>query len=525
MNLTPQIIDLASLLGVAPAGPNSGMLPEKAIGSSPESDFLQVYGDLLLEGIGMSSKQADDPNSAQADQSLAGLIGMTPNFSMTTFMPNTMEVTDNNQVEALGMASDKEFSLLAESTILDDSAKIVAQNEGLDLLEVGFDIHSINELKGKLAASLKSFALNDKVTLLTGLNENLMGNFDDGQIPQMMSALDNTNAPIVFSMPQSNDNRLTSIILESNLPQMFVKQAPLQFASAALLNIKEAKVFGQDDITVKSDSISSMPEMTLKELVSSNKWGVSSAGIALDSGHIAGNENSQSLTLPMSGKSESETKLGTEKDIVHADMAQTIIGDESLGTSIDQPEELHKAVMSVESYNNGIISDKNSTMGIHHVVKQAESSVSTPESEPVRFVLPRDIEQNNVRTGQTVIIKMEPEHLGNVRLTLSNHHDTVTGRLVVDNLAAQTAVENNLDSLIEQLSKQGIKLDHFDVSLSGGSVGHRFAQDNTSGNYENGNHQQGNLERNNNNNEGLYSSEVIPHSEMYINSNGVNWIA
>ena len=69
---------------------------------------------------------------------------------------------------------------------------------------------------------------------------------------------------------------------------------------------------------------------------------------------------------------------------------------------------------------------------------------------------------------------MEPENLGQLRLILSTHHDTVNGRLIVENNAVRTVVESNLSNLYDQLSRQGIRLENFEVSLNAGQSGQRF---------------------------------------------------
>ena len=143
------------------------------------------------------------------------------------------------------------------------------------------------------------------------------------------------------------------------------------------------------------------------------------------------------------------------------------------------------------------------------------------ETTPVRFVLPTDIDTGTVRTGQSVTIRMEPEHLGQVRLTLSEHHDSIVGRLVVENHAARTVVESNLQTLYDQLTDKGIDLDAFQVFV-GGDGSASLAR-----------RQQGQNTRRTNGGNTMSTSAPVGDATvssrsgggLYINATGVNWVA
>jgi hypothetical protein len=93
----------------------------------------------------------------------------------------------------------------------------------------------------------------------------------------------------------------------------------------------------------------------------------------------------------------------------------------------------------------------------------------------VRFTLPDNLAQAMKSRSQSVMIKIEPEHLGPARLNLSIRNDVLTARLTVDTSQAKAAVEGSLDRLTEQLSRAGIKVNHIEVSLRGGDSQNQFA--------------------------------------------------
>jgi hypothetical protein len=143
------------------------------------------------------------------------------------------------------------------------------------------------------------------------------------------------------------------------------------------------------------------------------------------------------------------------------------------------------------------------------------------EPAAVRFILPAETVGKSLKNGRTVVIKMEPEHLGHIRLSLSSSGDILHGRMTVQSLEARAVVEANLTELHDQLSRQGIKLDSFQISLSGEQVGQRDFGKRSSSEF-------GLSGRN----RGKFSTPlvsqfagIIPDQRLYINATGVNWVA
>lgn len=91
------------------------------------------------------------------------------------------------------------------------------------------------------------------------------------------------------------------------------------------------------------------------------------------------------------------------------------------------------------------------------------------EARPVRFVLPDNLKTMLKPNGNSVTIKIDPEHLGPARLTLSMHDNILKARIMVENVHIRSVVEASLDHLVDQLSKADIKVDQIEVLLSGNS--------------------------------------------------------
>jgi len=143
------------------------------------------------------------------------------------------------------------------------------------------------------------------------------------------------------------------------------------------------------------------------------------------------------------------------------------------------------------------------------------------ETAAVRFVMPPEVNENNIRKGQTITLRLEPEHLGQVRLTLSEHQNSIVGRLVVENHAVRTVVEASLQTLYDQLANEGVDLDAFQVTV-GGDGNAPFAR-----RHSNGNPRRMAGGRETSSTAVIGEEHVSPRSggDLYVNATGVNWVA
>ena len=102
------------------------------------------------------------------------------------------------------------------------------------------------------------------------------------------------------------------------------------------------------------------------------------------------------------------------------------------------------------------------------------SSVESKITPTVKMTLPDMIQKPFSAGGQTVMIKIEPEHLGPARLNLVMRDHVLTARVVVDTPIARMAVLKSLDQLTDQLSRAGIDVNRIDVALSGDNAREQF---------------------------------------------------
>jgi flagellar hook-length control protein FliK len=92
----------------------------------------------------------------------------------------------------------------------------------------------------------------------------------------------------------------------------------------------------------------------------------------------------------------------------------------------------------------------------------------------VKFTLPETLQKSFASSGQTIMLKIEPDHLGPARLNLSVRDQMLTARVTVDTPVAKALVERSLDQLTETLSRAGIAVDKIEVMLGDSGAREQF---------------------------------------------------
>lgn len=147
------------------------------------------------------------------------------------------------------------------------------------------------------------------------------------------------------------------------------------------------------------------------------------------------------------------------------------------------------------------------------------------KNQQVRFILPENINSSLKPNGQSVMLKINPDHLGPARLNLSMVNNKLKARVIVNTPAAKAILENSVDRLVEQLAKVDIKVDLIDISLSGEGLGDEMAN---SHNHWPHKMISKNLKINNNLDNNNLKESVLPlinKSSGYLNTGGVNLLA
>jgi len=98
-------------------------------------------------------------------------------------------------------------------------------------------------------------------------------------------------------------------------------------------------------------------------------------------------------------------------------------------------------------------------------LNQVTLNQSRETAAPARFTLPDNANAMLKPNGQSVQLRLDPEHLGPARLSLTVHNDHLRASVVVENHHARQVVEGSLDRLVQALAKADIKVDFINVTV------------------------------------------------------------
>lgn len=145
--------------------------------------------------------------------------------------------------------------------------------------------------------------------------------------------------------------------------------------------------------------------------------------------------------------------------------------------------------------------------------------------QPVRFTLPDNIKTALKPNGQTVTLRIEPEHLGPAKLSLTMYNDKLRARVIVNNIPAKVAVEASLHRLVEQLSRANIEVDYIEVTVGGESARNGVFERHPQWRYHANRFGKFNLDDTFGSSEQAAAVASAPQPLTYVGADGVNLLA
>jgi hypothetical protein len=106
--------------------------------------------------------------------------------------------------------------------------------------------------------------------------------------------------------------------------------------------------------------------------------------------------------------------------------------------------------------------------------QSADIGTGPQVTQSARLVVPEHVASQLKPNGQSIMIRVEPDHLGPARLNLTLRGNVLTARVTVETPLAQAAVESSVDQLVDQLARAGIKVNQVQVAVDGGGLRNQF---------------------------------------------------
>jgi flagellar hook-length control protein FliK len=315
---------------------------------------------------------------------------------------------------------------------------------------------------------------------------------------------DNKNKSEFIKLNIVGKDNGSEILIKNKLNKIHVKQEEL----------KERDVFKKSDFDfpkaekIETKTIKDILKPQSKqntELVNNNESLKTIKGASLDKENIWARNN-----FDLSGLKESGSKL--ESNIKDNLLNQQGMFGKASGKGSNFVETTKLETGNIFNINN---SSELTDGGIS----------KTARGQQMRFILPENIQTTLKPNGQSVMLRINPEHLGPARLNLTLVNNKLRARVIVNSPAAQSILENSVDRLVEQLAKADIKVDSIDISVSGEEANNEFT--------ERHNHWQRKiasrnlkLEDNIDNNQQINAIQPsTTNSTGYMNAGGVNLLA
>jgi hypothetical protein len=433
-------------------------------GTNPNGQTGQLFGDLLGQMLG-GAKSVDTilPQNIQSlfppndrpfaqDGASAGptvdalqLIGVNP--------------------DALGAVLLSQDTSAESSDAIDDSAITASSEPRLPFIDLAAARLNINSSPAVEADSLTS-----------GTYDVLDANIEGGRLELLIAPQGETGDPVRVSLPLSvlADAMSEQMSKGASSTQTFVNLATdnkslnldTLFRS---LNLKTLEI-NETAVPSKSDAASKPLELML---IGENQ----AARLA-----ITARIKRQDLFVKSDGDfSENRASLNTDA-VIPSDNSTT--GE---AFSEQQPDDFQTLLKKPLSDASRLLA-KNSLSDVRPFSLDALTSLDGADklsprtgsvqnavtATPVKLTLPDTITKSFFSQGQTIMIRIEPEHLGPARLNLTVHDQMLTARVTVDTPTAKLTVEGSLQQLTDQLSKSGIQVDRIDVVLSDNGAAYQF---------------------------------------------------
>ncbi len=262
-----------------------------------------------------------------------------------------------------------------------------------------------------------------------------------------VESLQNSNGNSMLERVTVQDSyyrkELESLIEKVDIKQIEIKAVDTKLSQTALKPV-EISIVGEQNAAV----------VTFKASLKKNQIKINSAQSTAS--------NQKAAVLDDSGVFDDQAVVnrnGSQKLIEKV----TLNSNQQLGNSTQKVnQELQLKNMST---NQSI--ERTDTSLYNYKTDIIENGSAKETMQTVRMQLPENIKSVLQPNSQAVVIKMNPEHLGPAKLSLSFSGGKLRAQLMVTSLNAKQVLDGSLDRLVDQLQKADIIVDKINVTLDG----------------------------------------------------------
>jgi flagellar hook-length control protein FliK len=443
-----------------------GMLPigEPAYDLATDSDGVNFFGQAnalsLATAQNINSKlavaQTKSPRILEA--MTTSLPQGTYNISATTIEDGI--VTFNLKAESTGQSLQVSIPLESIDTQLESAVNRTQNtNNNFATIRDGIDIEQL-----LTRANVTKIEISSEPNTTT---QNLAGSkagVDATQSVMAITANQQGKMILLFAAPRSAE-----IVAQTlpNVSQIISRQNAKHATSQTAIETMQA---GVAPTMVQSKAQSPILDSTIiDEPIVSSVDSEETAILVVRPENVRGRSDATNLKTPFQNQWSHEIQIDSpdggevsSKNIVMAE-------DSSLGIATNSRTQ--PVAPNSLSQNGSVGTHTTHLPGSTFAKLSPNSEFATHSATEVTagFTLPKEIEAMTLQTGQTktVMLQLNPEHLGTARVHLTVQDDIVSARVVVDSHHAKAMVEGSLNELLTQFERANIRVEQIQVAVSG----------------------------------------------------------
>lgn len=258
--------------------------------------------------------------------------------------------------------------------------------------------------------------------------------------------------PADVLLPQQGNDYLSRL----NLKEIYITTEKAIEASAEFENRSNSRLILEQMPKVEFGNALINPKSTLSNSESKQNAKVNGQGMP-----ISGREITAINKLP-----EFETELAQSHDEprikLNTDESEQRFSKIETNDKFEIALENEQIVGQVKTEQNTYFDSKIST---GKTIEEPNGELKTSSS--VRVILPENLKQISAHQKNSIMIKIEPAHLGPAQLDLHMRNEILTARLTVETTSAKSTLENSINTLKEQFAKADIKVEQIEINVRG----------------------------------------------------------
>lgn len=404
----------------------------------------------------------------------ASIASETENLEFAFLMGQSMQVQEGDLIQSLPKQEKMNFFVVSP----DDAVQVLAGNNerifaGMENKDLPAGIVRTNKFAQLTAdTELLLFPTDNKEMTLIKFNqeedseivENLLQS-KPGDKKQAITII--ADDSVKLSSTKAILNQTQSELLPG-LPDVDSQKNPHRQLTAYLKNLNAKEVLITDKLqpekTVTESVVPLLESDQMESFIRSNIKKANAGNSDVVAISKESDKVSREIVLPVGEESLSSGDMMKKQNEIVIEKeanAQKGLEQKSEPTKFDS---FFKTGNS-DSLNNEAGNSAKTNLSNMQTITQLKTSADGHITETVKIVLPENIKLNTNQKTQTIMIRIEPDHLGPARLELKMTDNILSAKLIVETVEAKIILESSISQLKEKLASADIKVENLEINV------------------------------------------------------------